>query len=140
MASASSSPTSSLTSASPGGRRLLQERVQPRLCSARPLHPGCWPQHPRTCAPAPVATSVSRAAVCWQCIQPSTNNRAELDLRVSKIKQRVSGCVRNQQCAEAYCRISSYLQTMAYRGYNPLLAIQMALSDEFYADRREQSP
>ena len=30
--------------------------------------------------------------------------------------------------AEAYCRISSYLQSMAYQGYNPLVAIQIALA------------
>jgi hypothetical protein len=61
-----------------------------------------------------------------------TNNRAERDLRMSKVKQKVSGCFRTRQYAEAYCRISSYLQTMAYRGYNPLVAIQMALSGELY--------
>jgi transposase len=61
-----------------------------------------------------------------------TNNRAERDLRMSKVKQKVSGCFRNSQFAEAYCRISSYLQTMANRGYNPLLAIQMALSGQLY--------
>ncbi|MCO5761900.1 MAG: IS66 family transposase [Chromatiaceae bacterium] len=66
-----------------------------------------------------------------------TNNRAERDLRMSKVKQKVSGCFRARQYAEAYCRISSYLQTMAYRGYNPLVAIQMALSGELYAEGRE---
>jgi transposase len=55
-----------------------------------------------------------------------TNNRAERDLRMSKVKQKVSGCFRSEQYAHAYCRISSYLQTMANKGYNPLVAIQMA--------------
>ena len=64
-----------------------------------------------------------------------TNNRAERDLRMSKVKQKVSGCFRKPQYAQAYCRISSYLQTMANRGYNPLVAIQMALSGELYAHR-----
>jgi transposase len=45
---------------------------------------------------------------------------------MSKVKQKVSGCFRSEQYAHAYCRISSYLQTMANKGYNPLVAIQMA--------------
>jgi len=57
-----------------------------------------------------------------------TNNRAERDLRMSKVKQKISGCFRTELYAKAYCRISSYLQTMATKGYNPLIAIQMALS------------
>jgi transposase len=61
---------------------------------------------------------------------PFTNNRAERDLRMAKVKQKISGCFRSKQYAEAYCRISSYLQTMAYRGVNPLLAIQLALAGE----------
>ena len=57
-----------------------------------------------------------------------TNNRAERDLRMSKVKQKVSGCFRTRKYAEAYCRISSYLQSMANQGYNPLVAIQIALA------------
>ena len=66
-----------------------------------------------------------------------TNNRAERDLRMSKVKQKVSGCFRTVILAEAYCRISSYLQTMANKGYNPLIAIQMVLSGQIYDQRGE---
>ncbi len=66
-----------------------------------------------------------------------TNNRAERDLRMRKVKQKVSGCFRTRLYAEAYCRSSSYLQTMANQGYNPLVAIQMALSGEIYAQTGE---
>jgi len=59
-----------------------------------------------------------------------TNNRAERDLRMSKVKQKVSGCFRVEIYAQAYCRISSYLQTMANKGHNPLIAIQMALAGD----------
>jgi transposase len=62
---------------------------------------------------------------------PFTNNRAERDLRMAKVKQKVSGCFRKELYAKAYCRISSYLQTMANRGYNPLIAIQRALVGQF---------
>ena len=68
---------------------------------------------------------------------PFTNNRAERDLRMSKVKQKVSGCFRSSIYAKAYCRISSYIQTMANKGYNPLLAIQMAFSKQIYVDMGE---
>lgn len=61
-----------------------------------------------------------------------TNNRAEQDLRMSKIKQKVSGCFRQEHYAKAYCRISSYLQTMANKGHNPMVAIQLALSGQLH--------
>lgn len=57
-----------------------------------------------------------------------TNNRAERDLRMAKVKQKVSGCFRTEIYAKAYCRISSYIQTMSNKGINPLIAIQMALA------------
>jgi transposase len=49
---------------------------------------------------------------------------------MSKVKQKVSRCFRNVDYAHAYCRISSYLQTMANKGHNPLIAIQMAFNNE----------
>ena len=45
-----------------------------------------------------------------------TNNRAERDLRMSKVKQKVSGCFRTGTYAHAWCRISSYLQSAAAQG------------------------
>ena len=60
----------------------------------------------------------------------SQNNRAEQDIRMTKVKQKVSDCFRTSIYAQAYCRISSYLQTMASKGYNPLIAIQMALTEK----------
>jgi transposase len=45
--------------------------------------------------------------------------------------KKVSGCFRTEIYEKAYCRNSSYLQTMASKGYNPLLAIQMVLAGEF---------
>jgi transposase len=57
---------------------------------------------------------------------------------MSKVKQKVSGCFRTEIYALAYCRISSYLQTMANKGYNPLIAVQVPLAGEIGAIRGEQ--
>jgi transposase len=46
-------------------------------------------------------------------------------------ESKVSGYFRNPEYAQACCRISSYLQTMANGGYNPHIAIQLALSGQF---------
>ena len=59
---------------------------------------------------------------------PFTHNRAERDIRMAKVKQKVSGCFRTAAYADAWCRISSYLQSMALQGYNPLSAIEIALN------------
>ncbi len=61
---------------------------------------------------------------------PFSNNRAERDIRMAKVKQKVSGCFRTVAFAEAYCQISSYLRTMTALGYNPLVAITIALQEK----------
>ncbi len=55
---------------------------------------------------------------------------------MAKVKQKVSGCLRTEFYTKAYCRISSYLQTMKNKGYSPLIAIQMTLDGTW----REQLP
>ena len=52
----------------------------------------------------------------------TTRNNQGLGIRI-----KVSGCFRTQAFGEYYARISSYLQSMAALGYNPLVAIQIAL-------------
>ena len=57
-----------------------------------------------------------------------TNNTGEQKIRMSKIKIKVSGCFRTEHYAHAWCRISSYLDSMGALGYNPVVAIQIALA------------
>ena len=59
-----------------------------------------------------------------------TNNAGEQKIRMSKVKIKVSGCFRTQLQAKAWCRVSSYLDPMAALGYNPLVAIQIALAGD----------
>ena len=58
---------------------------------------------------------------------------------MAKVKQKISGCFRTVAFAEAYCRTSSYLQTMAALGYNPLVAITIALQGKA-VDCLDQDP
>ena len=57
-----------------------------------------------------------------------TNNTGEQKIRMSKVKIKVSGCFRTEHYAHAWCRITRYLDSMGALGYNPLVAIQIALA------------
>ena len=57
---------------------------------------------------------------------PFDNNQAERDLRMIKVKTKVSGCFRTEEGARDYLKIMSYVGTAHKQGYNAYKAIKQS--------------
>ncbi len=58
---------------------------------------------------------------------PFTNNQGEQDIRMVKLKQKISGCFRTLKEGQIFCRVCNYISTAHKQGWNIWDALSEAI-------------
>ena len=60
---------------------------------------------------------------------PFDNNLAERDVRMAKVRQKISGTFRSLDMAKSFCRIRSFISTARKRAFNTMESIEKIFTD-----------